>query len=234
MALSGEEWPRASWAVGYFLIYLAYLSVYQEGEVAHWATLVAIPLLGVWRLSPRWGTLSSLGETARRLGLHWPQKSRGIGLALVLGLLVQGFQLMNGPQRRELWGILDSSAAVWVVPTGLLLVLVTAAFTEEFFFRGVLQRALTGRFGSAVAGIAVTSVAFSLYHLPYAYSKPSWPSTGDLIHAIQLAFVTGLMGGVVLGVVFVRSGGSLLPGVLLHGFINWIPAIRAVAEAAAE
>jgi membrane protease YdiL (CAAX protease family) len=217
--------------VGYFLIYLAYLSIHQEGEVAHWATLVAIPLLGVWRLSPRWGSPASLRKTARRLGLHWPAQGHGLVLALVLGTLVQGFQLMNGPQRRALWGVLGSSAAIWVVPASLLLVLLTAAFTEEFFFRGVLQRAISGRFGSAALGIAVTSVAFSLYHMPYAYWNPFWPSAGDPLHALQLAFVNGLLGGVVLGAVFVRSRGSILPGVLLHGFINWIPAVRAVGEA---
>jgi hypothetical protein len=54
-------------------------------------------------------------------------------LALVLGLLVQGFQLMNGPQRRELLEVLGSDASLWIVPATLLLVLVTAAFTEEFF-----------------------------------------------------------------------------------------------------
>jgi membrane protease YdiL (CAAX protease family) len=111
---------------------------------------------------------------------------------------------------------------------------VTAAFTEEFFFRGVFQRAVTGRLRSSLLGILVTSVAFSLYHVPYAYWKSSWPSHGDLGHAFQLGFVTGVMGGVVLGVLFVRSKGSILPGVLLHGFINWMPAIRAVGEAVGE
>jgi membrane protease YdiL (CAAX protease family) len=90
---------------------------------------------------------------------------------------------------------------------------------------------MTGRFQSTLLGIAVTSVAFSLYHLPYAYWNPSWPSAGDPVRAVRLAFVNGVMGGAVLGIVFVRSKGSILPGVLLHGLINWVPTIRAVGKA---
>jgi membrane protease YdiL (CAAX protease family) len=147
--------------MSYFLVYLFYLCVYQEGELAHWGTLVGLPLVGVWWLGRRGGDALSLVETARRLGVHWPHMGRGWFLALVLGVLVQGFQLMNGPQRRELFEVVGSGEGLWLIPVALLLVLVTAAFTEEFFFRGVFQRAITSRLRSSILGILVTSAAFS-------------------------------------------------------------------------
>jgi membrane protease YdiL (CAAX protease family) len=123
-----------------------------------------------------------------------------------------------------------SANFLWLAPAAFLLALATAAFTEEFFFRGIFQRALTDRFNSAVFGIAVASIAFSLYHVPYAYLAGTWPSAGDLGHAFRLALVNGLLGGVALGVVFVRAQGSLVPSMLLHAAVNWIPVIRILSS----
>ena len=64
-------------------------------------------------------------------------------------------------------------------PLALVLLMMTAGFTEEFFFRGVLQTRLTTSLKSKVWGVVVAAVLFGLYHLPYAYLHPGWPSHGD-------------------------------------------------------
>ncbi len=152
----------------------------------------------------------------------------------MLALAVQAVQLMNRYQRGDLLTVLASDRAIWIVPAAFLLVLVTASFTEELFFRGIFQRAVTERTGSVALGIAAASLAFSLYHLPYAYLDPSWPSAGDPGQAVQAALLSGTMGGVALGIVFVRSGLSLIPCMLLHAAIDWVPAIRLLGERSSQ
>ncbi len=71
----------------------------------------------------------------------------------------------------------------------------------------------------------ITSVLFSLYHVPYAYLNEHWPSAGNFGHALGLAFANGLPGGLVLGWVFVRSRGNLLAPMLTHALIDLIPAM---------
>ena len=58
--------------------------------------------------------------------------------------------------------------------------MLTAGFTEEFFFRGFLQTRLEVLTRSRVAAVLLASICFGLYHLPYAYFNPAWPSAGDI------------------------------------------------------
>ena len=83
---------------------------------------------------------------------------------------------MNVDQRAVLRRALGLSDAIWIVPSAFLLMLLTAAFTEEFLFRGIFQRAIASRTRSHLVAIASATVAFSLYHVPYAYLNPNWPS----------------------------------------------------------
>lgn len=223
-------WPKASWVLLYFSAYLGYLWLVPESELAHWASLVVVPWILLWLLTRRVEPGLRIRDVGRRLGLAWPRANRGIGIALGLTVLVQAVQLLNGAQRAQLLQVSSSSRALWIVPTALLFTLLTAGFTEEFFFRGVMQRALSAHFGSHGRGILATSVLFSLYHVPYAYLNPFWPSSGDLVHATQLAFTNGLLGGVVLGWLFARASGSLVPCVLVHAAVDWIPAMRLIAQ----
>lgn len=226
VAPENDEWPRASWAAGYFVLYYAYLWFYREGELLHWLSLVLLPALGLLLLGRRREPNLGPRQIGARLGLRWPERRQGMKLALGLILAVQIPQIMNRAQLAEVVSVLSNASAVWIVPVSFVLMLITVAFTEEFFFRGILQRSLSARYRSNALGIAVTSVAFSLYHIPYAYFIPQWPSAGNMVHAIQLGFVNGMLGGVVLGAVFVRSKSSLIPCILVHAGVDWVPAIK--------
>jgi membrane protease YdiL (CAAX protease family) len=233
-ALAGEETmpPRDSMsvpdrresraAVAYFFIYLASLFVSLESEATHWITLVCLPLLIAFGFG-RPGR--SRGEILRTFGLRRFGWRKGVGWAIGLGLLVTILQVAAFQHRDEILALIRSGRALWLYPLTLVLMLGMAGFTEEFFFRGFLQTRLEALTRSSWLAIVIASVLFSLYHVPYAFLNPNWPSAGDWGLAFRAAFANGLVGGVVLGTLYVRSGRNLVPCILLHSMINAAPAM---------
>jgi len=212
-------------AVIYFGVYLVSLFASMESEFAHWLTLVAIPILialgfGGWHGSPA-GVMSTFG--LRREG--W---KRGLGWALVLGMIVTVGQVTLFGHRSEILAIIESGRALWLYPLMLVLMFALAGFTEEFFFRGFLQTRIEVLTRSPWAAVAIVAVLFSLYHLPYAYLNPRWPSAGDWGLAWQAAFGNGLPGGIVLGILYKQSGRKLIPCIVLHSMINAAPAMTLI------
>ena len=102
-----------------------------------------------------------------------------------------------------------------------------AGFTEEFF-RGFLQTRVEVLVGSPRAAIAIVTVMFSIYHLPYAYLNPMWPSAGDWEFAWRASLANGLPGGLVLGSLYQLSGRNLVPCIILHSMINAAPAMTLI------
>jgi len=222
----GSARRQAAFVACYFAAYVAYLFLYPEGELLHWVSLVLVPLVGIAIV----GGDSSVRVLTRSIGLDFANAARGLGWVLVLGAAFQGIQLLNARQRAELLSLLAEPFGPLLPVGALLLLLATVATTEEVFFRGIMQTRLAAAFRSHPAGLLVTTVAFALYHVPYAYLSPSWPSAGDLPRALQLAAVNGALGGVVLGAVFWRSRGNLVAAILLHALIDLVPATRLVGR----
>jgi membrane protease YdiL (CAAX protease family) len=196
-----------------------------EGEAAHWLTLVIVPGLGLWWIRSRRRTFRSLRATLGSVGLVPSRLLDGVRTAVAVGVLAQLVHLAGGRQREALGDLLASGRILYLLPLALVLLLVTVAFTEEFFFRGLLQTRLASLCRSSLWAVLITSVLFALYHLPYAYLNEDWPSAGNLGHALGLAFVNGLPGGLVLGWVFVRGRGNLLAPMITHAMINLVPAM---------
>jgi membrane protease YdiL (CAAX protease family) len=211
--------------LAYSAVYLGFLLVRQEGELAHWLTLVVVPLLGLWWMRSRRRSCRGLRATLGSVGLARSRLLDGVGTAVVVGLLLQLVQLAGRPQREALGDLLVSGRFLYLLPLALVVLLLTVAFTEEFFFRGVLQTRLASLCRSWPWAVLISSILFALYHFPYAYLEPSWPSAGKPGHALGLAFVNGLPGGLILGWVFVRSGGNLLAPIITHAMIDLIPAM---------
>jgi len=213
---------EVSAALGYLAVYLIYLSWNQEGEIAHWLTLVAIPLAFLYVRRKRSGVDHPFRQTVESIGVRKGNMTRGLAWAVAVGLLVSLLQsrARYGDQIIE---IISTGRVIYLAPVSFVLMLVTAATTEEVFFRGLLQSRLASVLPSSFSAIVATSVAFSLFHLPYAYFNPRWPSYGDLQAAIVAAFTTGMLGGLILGIVFVRSGNNLLASICTHGMVNMLP-----------
>jgi membrane protease YdiL (CAAX protease family) len=209
-------------AIGYLAVYLVYLAWYQEGEITHWLTLVAIPFVYLYVKRRRAGADHPIVQTLESIGLRKDNLTRGLTWAMAIGLLVSLLQ-SRAQYGEQIIEIVRTGRVVYLAPLSFALMILTAATTEEVFFRGVLQSRLANLLPSSLTAVIAASVAFSLFHLPYAYFNPRWPSHGDLGAATALAFTTGMLGGLILGIVFVRSRGNLLASICTHGMVNMLP-----------
>jgi membrane protease YdiL (CAAX protease family) len=218
---------EALFVLAYFALYLGYLFINPENEWMHWITLVAIPFLSLTLWHKR--TLGlALNLTLASFGLKKGNLKNGLGWAILLGLAISLLQLFMSRQSDEFWELLRSGKALLYFPLALLLLLLTAGFTEEFFFRGVMQTRLVSLLQSRFWAIIVTSLLFGIYHLPYAYLHPSWPSNGDWGAALTSALGQGIPAGIVLGVLYARTQNNLLACIVLHSFINVLPAMTLI------
>ncbi|MGD8869621.1 MAG: CPBP family intramembrane metalloprotease [Gemmatimonadales bacterium] len=216
-------------ALAYYALYVGYLFVHQENEIAHWVTLVVLPLTMLCLFQRRawddWSVRASLGT----VGLERGQLARGlvwaVPLGLAISLILQLFLSRDAETFREL---ISSGKAFYLAPLVFLFLLLTTGVTEEFFFRGVLQTRLVVAFRSKVVGVLATSILFGLYHVPYAYLNPNWPSHGDLGAALQAGLANGFLGGVVLGGVYVMAGGNLIAPIIVHALIDVFPAMTQI------
>ena len=100
------------------------------------------------------------------------------------------------PQTPPLWRIVATLlGAYWVV-----------AYSEEFFFRGVLQN-LLGKRLPAAAAVGVTSILFGLVHLNYSRHFPNW----------RIALLAGIA-GVCYGLAY-RTARSVGASMVTHAVV---------------
>jgi len=216
------------WAMSYYAVYLAYLFFSLENEFLHWLTMVIIPLgffyMYRWKVSGSWdikSTLSSFGldKTTLWNGLHW---------AILIGLILSFLQFYLSRDNDKILFLVASGKFVYLFPMSLVLMLFTAGFTEEFFFRGFLQTRLQQLFSSKIIAVIITSILFGMYHLPYAYLNPHWPSHGNLSEAFSSALGQGIPMGLILGTVYAFTKNNLLACVVIHSLLNSLPAMSAI------
>lgn len=216
-------------ALLYFGAYMAYLFAHPENELMHWVTLVSVPFIGLYLLQRRKMSAFPLQRTLATVGLRRENLRSGLHWAVLLGLGLSALQLAVSRRSGEILQIFQSGRFLFLFPITLLIMLLTAGFTEEFFFRGVVQTRLASRLNSNFWAVAATSVLFSVYHLPYAYLNPRWPSHGNLPAAVNSALVVGGFGGVILGTVYARTR-NLVACVVVHALINVLPGMPSIAR----
>lgn len=207
----------------YFAAYTCWLFFRPESELAHWVTLVFIPFFSIMVVRRFAGIDHTFKSTLSSIGIERGNLLKGIPLALTLGFALCVLQFFLSRQSSEIVGLIRSGEAAYLFPLAILLMAVTAGFTEEFFFRGIVQTRIESFSHSKLISIALTSLIFGIYHVPYAYLK--WPSKGNWPDALALAFGQAIPIGVILGITFVVSRKNLLACVLLHSMINALPAM---------
>jgi membrane protease YdiL (CAAX protease family) len=210
-------------AVAYFALYLAFSFWSPGSEMRNYLTLVAGPLVLVALLRAGDPLSRRPARVLASFGLRRGNLHTGLVWALVLGLLLGLFQLTQRRAGPELWDLMRSGKALYLFPLAAAFGLLTAGFTEEFFFRGFLQTRMEKLTGSPWIAILPVTVAFGLYHVPFAYLNPNWPTAGDFPAALQLGMVEGGLGGIILGVSYVLWKRNLLACIVLHGMIDAVP-----------
>jgi len=208
--------------LAYFSVYSGYQFFALENEAAHWLTLVLLPLVTLLYLHRR--SDYTIRDTFASVGLRKDNWRRGLILALLLGLALSTLQLIVSDRRSAMLELVSNGSIVYLLPLSFFLLFVTAGFTEECFCRGVLQTRLGVLTGSRIWAVALTSVLFGFYHLPYAFLNPNWPSHGDWGAAFGSAMSQGVMGGIILGFIYERTDRNLVASVLVHTLINLLPA----------
>ena len=219
-------------AVGWYICFIILSFVTKGGgilanDIAKWLWFVILPLGLLWVVHGHSGNLASF---LRSVGLH----REGLGKALLLGLLAFVILLpfillsMSASQLAKLHDVLwQPLQALVIIPVSFLLLLFSAGFTEEVFFRGILQSRLAGVLKSEMRSCLLTAFLFGLYHLPYAYFSVDWPPHGNLGWALASVVTEQTIAGVILGVLWIRTR-NLGSSILLHVLIDCLPAMTMV------
>jgi len=210
--------------LSYLLSYFFYLWFNQESERMHWITLVTVPgIIGIVlkRVSSKKDVYILLSD----FGFRKPSWQAMV-LAILFSVLFFVIQLRFSRDSREIISILNSPGFFPLLVKALLLVLLTAGFTEEFFFRGIVQTSIGRICKVPLITVVVGSTIFSLYHVPYAYFNTRWPSHGDLYLVFTTAFSEAMVIGLILGFLYQYFGKSLWPCITLHSMINLLPVMK--------
>ena len=220
-----EWWIAAGWYVVFMV-----LSIITKGggilanDFAKWLWFVIIPLGVLWFAR---GRSINLASFLRSVGLHRQGLGKGLLLGLLAFIILLPFVLMSMPSA-QLTKILDifrqPLQAVVIIPVSFLLLLFTAGFTEELFFRGILQSRLAKTMNSEIRSCLIVALLFGFYHLPYAYYSADWAPHGHLVWAIASVVTEQTIAGLVLGVLWMRTR-NLGSSILLHTLIDLLPAM---------
>lgn len=222
-----KNFPYEGWIVlSYFFGYWLYLFAHQENEWMHWLTLVLLPMAGLVSIYHHAQIELPFQFTLRSVGLQRGHLTSGLLWGMFISLAFSLIQLM-GRSGTLILERFRSGTGFYLWPLSFLLMCITAATTEEFFFRGILQSRLMTLLRSRFAGILGTALLFGLYHLPYAYF--CWPAAGNWETAIHSALETGVPLGLLLGWLYARSQNLLAP-IVAHALINSLPGMLIVEK----
>lgn len=208
-------------SVSYFFLYLIYLFkfIHLENEITHWLTLVLIPFIFLFIIQKQDSGKNSITSTLATIGLNRQTLRNGLVIAVAAGGLLGLVQIGFSDKSDKILAAFSSGRFMYAFPLGFLIMFLTAGFTEEFFFRGILQTKLTETCGSKAIGVFVSAFFFGLYHLPYAYLLKSWPSHGNLTAALSEGVLMTAVIGLLIGLAYARYQNLLVP-IVIHSMMN--------------
>ena len=148
------------------------------------------------------------------------EKSRHLVAFAALGLL---YGVLFGYLSYSLYGVHWPKDEVPPMSAVALLV-VLHAFADEFFFRGVIARAILPRFAELLPGALVASLLYGLYHLSYVgywwglhYFDPGMLIGSMPVQVISISLTMGLP----LTLLYGKSK-SLVPGIIAQIAFGWL------------
>lgn len=206
---------------GYAVLYIASTSLFWKQFfvksiliyqlLALWVLLVGVPAV----------TLRFLGRKLPALGFRSRTWRRDLALAIVVSLALSPLLIAVSPLGRLVVTGKLSLRLVLAFPLVFVFALLTAAFQEEFFFRGILQNAAEGFFGSEANAIAFALIFFSLFHFPFVFYESSVQQKG-VLYGLSLTFFTKGTSGIAFGLLWSRTRNFIAPA-FVHAWLNALP-----------
>lgn len=213
--------------VGYYAIFMVYLFAFTkfENEFLHYVTLVFLPLSMLYMTRKSINGECSYRQVLRSIGLSKAKLRQGLGAAFLLGCLLimfdLGLQVLFADKSpfAQLIYLARTGKIVLALPLSFLVMFFTAGFTEEVFFRGILQTHLATRFKSDWLAITATSVMFGLYHIPYLLMQGF--SDGGVLLSIFGRVVDPALAGLLFGYAYNRYRNLMVP-IIMHSMVNML------------
>lgn len=194
-------------------------------EFVNWAILGLVPL-GLFIAATRGGAFSvrtlmkDLGLSTRSLGgdILWGAAA-GVAMVAVIDL----FPNAAGETMPHLPLLFSFSGIIRILIVAVI-VLFTAGFYEELFFRAVLLRGLERLLKNSWAAVLLGAILFGLYHVPYRFFAPATTlqpsSTSGLFGpSVLLTLFENGLPDIVLGLLYLRRG-RLIPCIVMHVTID--------------
>jgi len=201
----------AAWTVGGILRLAGTPSAITV--TVYYGVLFAVLARGALLAAEQWGT----GRVRVDFG-WWARPTDGLRAIIVMWAAGIAGAVAVIP-----WGGETSSNADWLTDADTLTAVIFAAFAvvaapliEELVFRGLLQRALTSRYGARLA-IVIQGMVFGLYHFNLRGSGDNLPTM------VYLA-----AGGMVFGIA-AHHWQRLGPTILAHALTNILVTVAVVA-----
>lgn len=215
-----ECWVSIGWYSVFFLLSMVSRGEgILAGEFSKWIWFIVIPIALLLIVH---GRKIDLAATLQSIGLH----RRGLGKAVLFAILAYAVMIpviamfLPDPQLQKLQTILhDPFKALIILPLSMGLSFITAATTEEIFFRGIIQSRLAEVSGSEIRGCLIAAFLFGIYHLPYAYFSASWPTHGSIVWALASVLTEQMAAGVLLGILWMRTHNLFAP-IVFHALVN--------------
>ena len=184
-----------------------------QGRLDETATTVA---LLTWTIIPAAFLAFGVAEWPARLESTSKLRLALVGaVAVCFAIAVSYAKFANGPPELEI-----PSVGVLFIPVAGLTV---AAAAEEVVFRVLLLTALLDLTRSRFHAVFLSSILFGLTHAPLALLQPvvhgDWPMLQYAAEAYTPEFLMQTVGGLVLGVLWLRTG-SIGLVVLTHAILN--------------
>jgi membrane protease YdiL (CAAX protease family) len=204
-----EIWEALTlWGILVIAITIAALIIPQSEFLNPTFSVVGITnliLFPFWILIPLFVVLRVNKWILRDLGFQMP-KSRSVLIFSFLGMAIIGTLALIEPDFEPL--------PAWLV----LMSLYQPAFTEEFFFRGVIQ----GKLERALGGNKTwffSGILFGLMHTSVNFFGQQWYRHGEnMTNALILLGIQTLFGWI-FGIMYMKSR-SLLPSYIAHYLVD--------------
>lgn len=183
-------------------------------EMTNWLFLVLFPLLLISSVRKE-----NIKICLQEIGLKRMDVRTGIRILLVCMIYagVIFFVFISGNETTVSLTSIFKMLAEFPLYFGLMLL--TAAFTEEFFFRGILQRCIENSIRQPYIAILLVSILFGLYHFPFAFYL--WEGTaGSILDSLKAVLAEQAVCGCALGLIYDKCNRNLWGSIFLHAFSN--------------